>query len=400
MTTLNLNFLDSKNWIFLLMNKFIVTFFLFFFSTTLVFANVNIQARTAILVDYHSDEVLFELEPDAQIYPASMTKIMTAIVTIDLIEKNKISLEDKFIISENAWRLSQAGYSSMFIMINDHVSVENLLKGIIIASGNDACVALAEGIAGSEENFAQMMNEKAGEIGMSSTNFTNASGINDPDNISTVRDIALMSKYLIKNYPDFYELFKEKTFTWDRTGGEPITQGNRNPLLYKNVGVDGVKTGYLAVEKYSLASSMKKNERRVIAVASGFETKNLRSSESLKLLSWGFRNTNTLEISKVNQSMFEIDTWLGKKNKIKATSKEDYYITIDKKDIRHLTVSLNYSGPVNAPIQKGDRVAELVIKKKDEVIKTLPLFAVEDLKKVNFFKSLITSINYLIWGDV
>ena len=400
MTTLNLNFLDSKNWIFLLMNKFIVTFFLFFFSTTLVFANVNIQARTAILVDYHSDEVLFELEPDTQIYPASMTKIMTAIVTIDLIKKNKISLEDKFIISENAWRLSQAGYSSMFIMINDHVSVENLLNGIIIASGNDACVALAEGIAGSEENFAQMMNEKAGEIGMSSTNFTNASGINDPDNISTVRDIALMSKYLIKNYPDFYELFKEKTFTWDRTGGEPIKQGNRNPLLYKNVGVDGVKTGYLAVEKYSLASSMKKNKRRVIAVASGFETKNLRSSESLKLLNWGFRNTNTLEISKVNQSMFEIDTWLGKKNKIKATSKEDYYITIDKKDIRHLTVSLNYSGPVNTPIQKGDRVAELVIKKKDEVIKTLPLFAVEDLKKVNFFKSLITSINYLIWGDV
>ena len=400
MTTLNLNFLDSKNWIFLLINKFIFTFFLFFFSTTLVFANVNIQARTAILVDYHSDEVLFELEPDTQIYPASMTKIMTAIVTIDLIEKNKISLEDKFIISENAWRLSQAGYSSMFIMINDQVSVENLLKGIIIASGNDACVALAEGIAGSEENFAQMMNEKAGEIGMSSTNFTNASGINDPDNISTVRDIALMSKYLIKNYPNFYELFKEKTFTWDRTGGEPIKQGNRNPLLYKNVGVDGVKTGYLAVEKYSLASSMKKNERRVIAVASGFETKNLRSSESLKLLNWGFRNTNTLEISKVNQSMFEVDTWLGKKNKIKATSKEDYYITIDKKDIRHLTVSLNYSGPVNAPIQKGDRVAELVIKKKNEVIKTLPLFAVEDLKKVNFFKSLITSINYLIWGDV
>ena len=400
MITLSLKILDSRSWTFLSMSKFIILTFLFFSLSLKINANPNLQARTGILVDFHSDEILFELEPDAQIYPASMTKIMTAIVTIDLIKKNKISLEDKFIISENAWRLSQAGYSSMFIMINDHVSVENLLNGIIIASGNDACVALAEGIAGSEENFAQMMNEKAGEIGMSSTNFTNASGINDPDNISTVRDIALMSKYLIKNYPDFYELFKVKTFTWDRTGGEPIKQGNRNPLLYKNVGVDGVKTGYLAVEKYSLASSMKKNERRVIAVASGFETKNLRSSESLKLLNWGFRNTNTLEISKVNQSMFEIDTWLGKKNKIKATSKEDYYITIDKKDIRHLTVSLNYSGPVNAPIQKGDRVAELVIKKKNEVIKTLPLFAVEDLKKVNFFKSLITSINYLIWGDV
>ena len=262
-----------------------------------------------------------------------MTKIMTAIVAFDLIKENKISLDDKFTVSNNAWRLSQAGYSSMFIMVNDQVTVEDLLRGIIIASGNDACVALAEGIAGSEENFADMMNEKAGEIGMTSTNFTNSSGINDPDNISTVRDIALMSKYLIKNYPIFYEMFAEKTFTWDRTGGDPIKQGNRNPLLYKNVGVDGVKTGYLAVERYSLASSMKKKDRRIIAVASGFETKNLRSSESLKLLNWGFRNTNTFEISKKNKTIFELDTWLGKKNKINATTKEDYYITINKKDI-------------------------------------------------------------------
>jgi serine-type D-Ala-D-Ala carboxypeptidase (penicillin-binding protein 5/6) len=363
-------------------------------------ANPVFQARTAILVDFHSDEVLFELEPDAQIYPASMTKIMTSIVAFDLLKKNKISLEDKFVVSENAWRLSQSGYSSMFIMINDEVSVENLLKGIIIASGNDACVALAEGIAGSEENFAQMMNEKAEEIGMTSSNFTNSSGINDPDNISTVRDIALMSKYLIVNFPEFYELFEEKTFTWDRTGGEPIKQGNRNPLLYKNLGVDGVKTGYLAVEKYSLASSMLKKNRRVIAVGSGFDTKKLRSSESLKLLNWGFRNTNTFEISNKDKSIFEVDTWLGKKNKIKATSKEDYYVTINKKEIRHLTVSLNYIGPIKAPIKKGEKIAELIVKKKDENLKTLPLYASEDLKKVNFFKSLMTSVNYLIWGDV
>ena len=385
---------------FLPMNKFIFFVILFFYSSAIAFANPNIQARTAILIDYHSDEILYEMEPDAQIYPASMTKIMTAIVAIDLIKKNKLSLDDKFTISENAWRLSQAGYSSMFIMINDQVSVENLLKGIVIASGNDACIALAEGIAGSEENFAQMMNEKASEIGMISSNFTNSSGINDPDNVSTVRDIALMSKHLIKNYPDFYELFKEKTFTWDRTGGDPIKQGNRNPLLYKNVGVDGIKTGYLAVEKYSLASSMKKDNRRVIAVVSGFETKNLRSSQSLKLLNWGYRNTSTFEISKKNISNFEIDTWLGKKNKINATSNDDFYVTIDKKDIRHLTVSVNYSGPVKAPISKGAKIAELIIKKKDEVIKTLPLYASEDLSKVNFFKSLLTSLNYLIWGDV
>ena len=288
----------------------------------------------------------------------------------------------------------------MFIMVNDQVSVEDLLKGIIIASGNDACVALAEGIAGSEENFAEMMNEKAIEIGMTSSNFTNSSGINDPDNVSTVRDIAIMSKYLIDNYPIYYELFKEKTFTWDRTGGDPIKQGNRNPLLYKNIGVDGVKTGYLAVEKYSLASSMKKNNRRLIAVVSGFPTKNLRSSESLKLLNWGFRNTNTFEVSRSDKSLFELNTWLGKKEKIQVITKEDYYITINKKDIRNLKVSLKYDGPIVAPVDKGEKIAQLDISIKDELVKSLPLYAAENLKKVNFFKSLLASINYLIWGDV
>ena len=382
------------------MNKYVILIiFIISFSTNL-FANPNIQARTGILIDYHSEEILYELDPDSQIYPASMTKIMTAIVAFDLIKNNKISLDDMYTISENAWRLSQAGYSSMFIMINDQVSVEDLLKGIIIASGNDACVALAEGIAGSESNFADMMNEKAGEIGMTSTNFTNSSGINDPDNISTVRDIALMSKYLIKNYPIYYELFAEKTFTWDRTGGDPIKQGNRNPLLYKNVGVDGIKTGYLAVEKYSLASTMKKKDRRIIAVASGFNTKNLRSSESLKLLNWGFRNTNTFEISKKDETIFELNTWLGIKDKIKAMPNEDYYLTINKKNIGHLSVSLEYDGPILAPVKKGDQIATIIVSKKDEKIKTLPLYAAEDLKKVNFFKSLVTSLNYLIWGDV
>jgi len=382
------------------MNKFLITILILLNLCNKVFASPNVQARTGILVDYHSNEVLFEMDSDAIIYPASMTKIMTAIVAFDLLKKNKLSLDDKFTISENAWRLSQAGYSSMFIMINDQVSVENLLKGIIIASGNDACVALAEGIAGSESNFADMMNEKAAEIGMTSTNFTNSSGINDPDNISTVRDIALMSKHLIENYPIYYELFAEKTFTWDRTGGDPIKQGNRNPLLYKNIGVDGVKTGYLAVEKYSLASSMIKKDRRLIAVASGFDTKNLRSSESLKLLNWGFRNTNTFEISKKGETYFEIDTWLGVKKKIKATSNNDYYITLNKKDINHLTISLEYNGPIAAPIEKGDQIANIVVSKKDNIIKSVPLFAAENLKKVNFFKSLLTSLNYLIWGDV
>ena len=360
----------------------------------------DVKAKTAILQDYLSGEILFEKEPDLPIFPASMTKIMTSIIAFDLIKSGQLSLDEKFFVSENAWRLSQSGYSSMFIMVNDEVSVESLLMGIIVASGNDACVALAEGIAGSEESFAEMMNEKAAEIGMSSTNFSNSSGINDPENYSTVRDIALMSKYLISNYPKFYEWYKETSFTWDRTGGDPITQGNRNPLLYKKVGVDGVKTGYLAVEKYSLASTMKKDTRRIIAVGSGFPTKNLRSSQSLKLLNWGFRNTNTYEISKIGKTFFELDTWLGKKNKVKAITKENYYLTLDKKNIRDLKVFLEYDGPIKTPVQKDQKIANLIVQQKDEVIKTLPLYASEKISKVNFFKSLITSLNYLIWGDV
>ena len=377
--------------------KFFAIFLLFI--STAVKANPIIAARTAILVDYQSGKILYELQPDHSIHPASMTKIMTAIVAFDLLTKEKISLDDKVSISEKAWRMSQAGYSSMFIMINDEISIENLLKGIIIASGNDACVALAEGIAGTEENFVLLMNEKAQEIGMESTNFANASGINNPDNYSTVRDIALMSKYLIKNYPNYYEYFKETVFTWERTGGNPITQGNRNTLLYKNIGVDGIKTGHLVVEEYSLASSIKKNSRRLIAVGSGFKSNSLRASQSRKLLTWGLTNTETFEISKKNETMYDVATWLGKKKIIKAYTKEDVYITIHKKDLRGFEVFLEYNGPIVAPVKKNEKVASIKIYNKDELIRSIPLYAFNEVKKINFLLSLLTSFNHMIWGD-
>tara|TARA_B100001741_G_C16551653_1_gene599733 strand:- start:1954 stop:3117 length:1164 start_codon:yes stop_codon:yes gene_type:complete len=364
------------------------------------YSNPKVDVKTAILIDYDSESVLYELEPDMQIYPASMTKIMTTIVVFDLLKKGRLSLEEEFIISEKAWRLSQSGYSSMFVMVNDQVSVEDLLRGIIVVSGNDACVAIAEGIAGTEENFAEIMNEKAAEIGMTNSNFANASGINDPDNYSTVRDIAMMSKYLIKNYPEFYELYKEKSFTWDRTGGDPITQGNRNALLYKKVGVDGIKTGYLAVEKYSLASSMKREERRLISVASGFQNKSIRSSGSLKILSWGFRNTETFKVSKQNETIFNVKSWLGKEKEISGITKEDIFITLNKKESRNLKVILKYNGPIRAPIKKDQKIANIDVLIKDKVVKSVPVYASEEVEKVNFFKSLFMSINYLIWGDV
>ena len=317
-------------------------------------AALEIKARTAILQDYLSGEILYEKDPDKSIYPASMTKIMTAIIAFDLIRSGDLNLDEKFLISENAWRLSSAGYSSMFIMVGDEVSVENLLKGIIVASGNDACVALAEGIAGTEDEFAIMMTAKAKEIGMANTNFANSSGINNVNNVSTVRDIMLMSNYLIKEFPEKYKYFSEKEFTWSRTGGDPITQGNRNPLLYKSLGADGIKTGYLAVEKYSLASSVYRNGRRLIAVGSGFNSKNDRSRESAKLLTWGLTNFDLIEIAKANIPIEQVDIWLGKKNTVGAYVKKNIYKTIPKARRKNLKVSIIYKGPIQAPIKKDD----------------------------------------------
>jgi len=363
-------------------------------------ANFNIKAKTAILLDYHSGEILFEKEADIKIFPASMTKIMTSIVAFDLLKNGELSLDDKFIVSENAWRLSQAGYSSMFIMVGDEISVENLLKGIIISSGNDACVALAEGIAGTEEEFAFLMTEKARQIGMENTNFSNSSGINSPDNLSTVRDIMIMSRYLIKNYPKFYKYFKETEFTWDRTGGDPITQGNRNPLLYKNLNADGIKTGYLSYEKYSLASSINRNGRRLIAVGSGFNSKNSRSKESSKLLTYGLTNFDLVNISKAKEPFEKVDVWLGKEDKIDVYTNQDIYKTIKKAKKKLLKISVKYEGPIEAPIKKDEKVAILKVVYDDELVGEYDLFASKEVKKVNFVSRLLKSLNYLIWGDV
>ena len=370
-----------------------------FFSFTYLNTAPKIDVKSAILIDYNSDKVLFEKDPDAHIYPASMTKIMTSIIAFDLLKQGKLNLDDETVISENAWRLSQRGFSSMFIMINDTVTIEDLLRGIIVVSGNDACVALAEAIAGSEENFSDLMNEKANEIGLTNTNFSNSSGINDPQNYSTVKDIALMSKYLIKNYPKYYEYFKETEFTWDRTGGDPITQGNRNPLLYKKIGADGIKTGYLDSEKYSLAASVIGDERRIISVISGFSTKKARSNDSFKMITWALRNTNTYKIALANEPKFLFNVWLGKKENVSGYVKKDLYTTINKNELKDLKVSVNYTGPLKAPIIKDQKIGNLKIETKNDSI-IIPVYSNETVKKVNFIKSLFTSFNYMIWGDV
>ena len=380
--------------------KILFLLFIQSFLAQNISGNIEIKARTAILQDYLSGEILYEKEPDRSIYPASMTKIMTSIIAFDLIKSGDLKLDEKFIISEKAWRLSTAGYSSMFVMVGDEVSVEDLLKGIIVASGNDACIALAEGIAGTEEEFAIMMTSKANEIGMLNTNFTNSSGINDPDNYSTVKDILIMSNYLIRNHPEYYKWFSEIEFTWDRTGGDPITQGNRNPLLYKNMGADGIKTGYLAVEKYSLASSIQRKGRRLIAVGSGFETKRSRSRESSKLLTYGLTNFDLIEISTDKNPLDSVEVWLGKDKTVKVYTKENIYKTIKKGQKKKLKAKVIYEGPIEAPIKKDQKLAKLKIIYDEELIGEYDLLALNEVKRVNMFSRLMKSLNYIIWGDV
>ena len=380
--------------------KFFTPIVFIFFLTQPIYADFDIKARSVILQDFFSGEILYEKDSNISIYPASMTKIMTAIIAFDLLKSGDLSFDDKFIVSEKAWRLSTAGYSSMFIMVGDEVTVENLLNGIIIASGNDACIALAEGIAGTEEEFAMLMTSKAREIGMLDTNFSNASGINDPDNYSTVKDILMMSNYLIKTHPEFYKIFSEKSFTWDRTGGDPITQGNRNPLLYKSLGADGIKTGYLAVEKYSLASSLIRNGRRLIAVGSGFENKNERSRQSIKLLTWGLINYDLVKIAERNKTFDKIEVWQGKSDFVDVYVKEDIYKTIKKARKNRLKISISYIGPVEAPIKKNQIVAKLNVVYDNEIVGVYDVLASHEVKRINIISRLMQSLNYLVWGDV
>ena len=376
----------------------IIVIFLLFQQKT--YSEIDVDADHVIIQDHLSGKILYEKNADDRIYPASMTKIMTAIVAFDLLQKDETSLDEKIIVSEKAWRMSQSGYSSMFIMLNDQISVEDLLKGIIIVSGNDACVALAEGLSGTEKDFVILMNEKVEELGLENTNFNNSSGINDVNNYSTVRDILKMSRYMIVNYPEYYSYFKETNFTWDRTGGDPISQGNRNPLLYKNIGADGIKTGFLTVEQYSLASSIKVGQRRINGVASGFKSKNSRSRESIRMLNWGLKKFDTIKIAKKNEVFASLNIWLGKKNKVEVVPAEDVYLTIPKRKKKTITAELEYQEPIETPISKGDKLALLKVYESGELKKEIDILSSEDIKKSNIFARVFKSLNYLVWGDV
>ena len=370
---------------------------LIFYSQTVL--SFDTTANQAYLVDVQSGEVLYVKNKDQKISPASITKIMTTIVAFDLIKKGELKLDEKFKISKKAWRMSSKGYSSMFVMPNDRVSVENLLRGIIVVSGNDACVALAEGIAGTEEEFVVIMNSMAKKMNLSNTKFANSSGLYDENNFSTVEDIAKMSIYLINNYPKLYKYYAEQKFTWDRTGGAPITQGNRNPILYKDMGSDGLKTGHLEDSGYSLAATIKKNERRILSVISGTASKNERSKETIRLLSYAQNRFELLKISK-NDINFKIKTWNLKQKTALLELKEDLYITIPKRKKNLLKIEIDHdeSNILKNLVKKGDKVSKLNVYFDNKLIKTENLYSSFDTKKENMFIRFVNSISYFIWG--
>ena len=369
-----------------------------FFNAKL-YAELQVGADHVILQDHLSGKIIYEKNADDPIYPASMTKIMTAIVVFDLLKKGETTLDELITIPESAWRMSQSGFSSMFIMLNDEVTVEDLLKGIIIVSGNDACVALAIGLSGTEKDFVDLMNEKSNEIGLENTNWANSSGIFTADNYSTVRDILKISKYMIDNYPEYYSYFKEKTFTWDRTGGDPITQGNRNPLLYKRVNADGIKTGFLTVEQYSLAASVKRGERRITSVASGFKSKNLRSSESTKIINWGLKKFDTIKVVEKDEVFASLNVWLGARNRVDVVVAESLYLTIPKRKKNTIKAVIEYESPIKTPIIKGQKLGNLNIYRSGELSNQIDIFSAEDIRRANIFSRLFKSLNYWVWGD-
>ena len=379
------------------MKKITILLISFFLIQTNNAHALNTSAKQAILMDVNSGQVLFKKNENEKISPASITKIMTSIIAFDLIKSGELKLNEKFLVSNKAWRMAKQGYSSMFIVPNDRITVLNLLKGIIIASGNDACIALAEGIAGPEDAFASMMNDKAKSIGMTNTNFSNSSGIYSEDNYSTVSDISLMSVYLIKEFPELYKMYAERTFTWDRTGGNPITQSNRNSLLYKNSKVDGIKTGHLNDSGYSLAATMLVNNRRILSVVSGTNSQKERARESLKLLNHAIITTELLLVKKEN-SLFSINTWNGKKSSIKLELEKDLYITYSKRRSRDIKIYLEVSEPIKDHFKASDQLGVLRIKDENGLDIKQPLFATEDFKKINFIKRFFNSIGFLVWG--
>ena len=353
-------------------------------------AAVETNAREAILMDFDTGHVLFARKPDQSMPPASMSKIMTVYAVFERLKQGELSLDDKFLVSEKAWR---KGGSKMFVEVGNEVRVEDLLRGVIVQSGNDASIVLAEGIAGSEDAFAGMLTAKADELGMDNSKFENATGWPDPQHRTTARDLAILAKHIIQDFPEYYHYFSETEFTWN-----DIRQHNRNPLLGRNIGVDGLKTGHTQNAGYGLTASAERDGRRLILVVTGLDSAKARAQEAAKLLEWGFREFDNYELFEAGETVEEAAVWLGEDPRVPLVAPEDLMVTLQRSQREAMEATVTYESPIPAPIEKGERLATVRITAPEREAIEMPLEAGAAVGQLGPLGRIVASVKFLVFG--
>lgn len=358
-------------------------------------AAIETQARNAILMDYDTGQYLYVKDHEKMVPPASMSKLMTVNMIFEKLKDGSLSLDDTFTVSERAWKLGGAasGGSTMFLKIGEKVRVEDILKGILIQSGNDACIVAAENLAGSEDDFAEMMNKRARELGLNNSSFANSTGLPHPDQKMSVEDLAKLARHIIKEFPEFYHIFSEKYYTHNN-----ITQGNRNPLLYSMPNADGLKTGHTEEAGFCLTASAKKGERRLIEVMTGMNSNKERSEEAERLMEWGFREFNNYNLLNKGQEIAEIPVVFGNEKEVRLVVPETVKRTLKKSQASKIKMTAVYDKPVKAPVAAGDKLGEVRIELDGQKMENVPLVADRNIEKLGFFGRIGQNLKYLLFG--
>ncbi|HBO59543.1 MAG TPA: D-alanyl-D-alanine carboxypeptidase [Alphaproteobacteria bacterium] len=366
-----------------------------FFGTSVAGA-IETKAKNAVLMDFETGEFFFEKNADKPMPPASMSKLMTAYLIFERLKNGQLSPDEVFVVSENAWRKGGAktGSSTMFLKVNQHVKVKDLLRGIIIQSGNDACIVAAENIAGSEADFADLANQKAKELGLTNSHFANATGWPNPDHKMSAKDLATLAYHIIRDFPEYYSIYSEQSFTFNK-----ITQENRNPLLFKMPGVaDGIKTGHTSVSGYGLTGSAKKNGRRLIMVVNGLKTMKERGDEAVRLINWGFREFDNYAVLKKDVKVVSVPVWLGEVKAVSAVPANDVTVTLPKGAQKQIVAHVKYKSPIKAPIKKGQEIASLTLSVPDRQDVVIPLYADRTVKRLGYFGRLKETAAHMLFS--
>ncbi|HLF59186.1 MAG TPA: D-alanyl-D-alanine carboxypeptidase family protein [Alphaproteobacteria bacterium] len=353
---------------------------------------IDTEAKQAILVEYDTHAVLFEKNADELMHPSSMSKMMTVDILFEHLKNGSVKLDDELPVSEKAWRMQG---SKMFVAVGSKVKVEDLIRGIVVQSGNDACIAVAEGLDGSEEAYVEEMNRRAKEIGLTNSTFKNVTGWPDPEHLTTARDLALLARRTIADFPEYYRYYSELNFTYNG-----IKQGNRNPLLYKDLGADGLKTGHTEQGGYGITGSAKRGERRLILVLNGLSSMKSRAEESEKMMDWGFREFDNYALFKAGDTVSDAEVWLGDAATVPLAIESDVKVTLPRKSRRAMKVTVNYDGPIAAPIVKGTKIAKLVIAAPDVDPIEIPLVAGADVGKLGFSGRVVAALRHVVWGSI